>query len=133
MPGDPLPVAWQLTKEMGTPADHVLAEQVLNQSYDARIRQQIVNAAVAQMRRGDGIAVAAGSQSPGQQVIEVTADVRDFRFAEDPKRRQIAVAIESRDLLARQSLGVFLCGRMKPQIAVRRTQVGRARDESCCW
>src|SRR5271163_3300428 len=88
MPGDPLPVAWQLTKEMGAPTDYVLAEQVLNQSYDARIRQQIVNAAMAQMRRGDGIAVASGSQSPGQQVIEVSANVRDFRFAEDPKRRQ---------------------------------------------
>src|SRR5580700_10441778 len=63
MPGDPFPVAWQFAKKVGTPADDIRTEQILNQSDDARVGQQIVNAAIAQMGRGDGIAVAAGGKS----------------------------------------------------------------------
>ena len=74
------------------------------------------------MRGDDGVAVAAPRYRLGEQVIEVTADVRDFGVAEDAERRQIAIAIESRDLLARESLGIFRGRWKKPQIAVRGTQ-----------
>src|SRR5205823_3546910 len=129
MPGDPLSIARHLAKKVRPPTHHVLAQQVLHTSPDARIREQIVNPRMAQVRSADGVTVAAGCQRLCQQGVEITADRRHLRLAENPNSLQITVAIERRYLLPRERPSVLLIGRMKAELALNFTQFVRSRDE----
>jgi hypothetical protein len=68
------------------------------------MRQQIVDAAIAKVRRADRIAVAAGCQRTRQQLVKVAPDIRDLVSAEYLNSCQIAVAIEALDFRRRQPL-----------------------------
>ncbi len=129
MPCDPLAIAGHLAKEVRTPGDHVFAQQVRNTGHDARMRQQIVHPAIAEMSRADGIAVAAGSQRPGQQSIEVAANASHLIFTENPHSFQVSVAIEGRDLLHSQPLRILHGRRMKAQVALHLAQLFSGGDE----
>ena len=50
---------------------------------DARVGQQVENAAVAQMRGADGIAVSPGGKRLGEQVVKVLPNDRHFRGVEN--------------------------------------------------
>lgn len=62
MPGDALPISRHLAEEMRTPGNHVLAEQVPNWGDNARMCEDVINAAITKMRGADGITVPAGGQ-----------------------------------------------------------------------
>src|SRR6266581_3390833 len=102
MPGDPFAISGHLTEEVRAPRDHVLAQQVLHTLYNARLGQQIVDAAVPEMRCADRIAVAAGRQRPGEQLIEVVSNTGDLIFAEDSDPLQITAGIERTNQFAGQ-------------------------------
>ena len=97
-----------------------------------RIRQHVVNPAIAKVRRADRIAVTPGGQRPGQQFVKVTTDTRNLLCIEDSNAGQVAVAIKSCYLLRGQSCGMLGSGRVKPQIAVKLAQFVAARNEPLC-
>ena len=70
------------------------------------------------MRSADGIAVAAGGQSGGQQRIEVPCNSGDLFVIEDPDSGQISVAIEARELLDRQAPRIRSRRGMKAELAL---------------
>src|SRR5581483_6235116 len=110
MPGDSFAVSRHLAEEMRAPGDHILTEQVLDTGNNARICQDVINAAIAKMRRADGVTIAARGQGSCQKFIEVTPDGSNLFSIEDPNARQVPVAIEGGNLLARKRCGM-LCGR----------------------
>src|ERR1039457_1929771 len=114
---------------MRTPGDQVSAEQVRDAGDNARLGPQVVNAAMAQMGRADRIAVAAGGPRPGQQFVEVAANLGDLVRIENPNPFQIAVAIEGRDLFGRQTPRMVRGTRMQTQIALDAAQFFGGWDE----
>src|SRR5579863_6183098 len=114
MPGDPFAISRHFAKEMRTPGDHILANQVLDEDHDTRIRQDVVNTPIAEVRRADRVAVSPCGKCPGQQFIKVTTDAGDLFFIEDSNSRQVTVAIKSSNLLRGQSFGILGSRRMKP-------------------
>src|SRR5262245_11232940 len=103
MPGDTLAIAGHLAEEMRAPGDHVFAEQIRHARDDARVGQDIENTAVAEMRCADGIAIPAGSQRAGKQIVEVAANAGDLIFLENPYAFEEPLAIEIRNLTRRQA------------------------------
>src|ERR1700691_4615947 len=98
MPGDSFAISRHFAKEMRTPRNHVLANQVLDAGHNTCIRQDVVNTSIAEVRRADRVAVAACGQRPGQQLVKVTTDARYLFFIEDPNTGQVTVAIKSGNL-----------------------------------
>jgi hypothetical protein len=132
MPGDPFAIARHFAKEMRAPGNHVLANQVLDTGHNTRICQDVVNPSMAEMRRGDRVAVAPCGKRPGQQFIKVRTDAGYLVLIEDANAGQVTVAIKSCNLLRGQSCGTLGGGRMKPQIAVKLAQLFAAWDELGC-
>src|ERR1700688_2379479 len=132
MPGDSFAISRHFAKEMRTPGNHILANQVLDAGHNTRVRQDVVNTSIAEVRRADGVAVAPCGEPPGQQFIEVTTDAGYLFFIEDTNAGQVTVAIKSCNLLRGQSCGTFGGRRMKPQVAVKLAQFFAARDEIGC-
>ncbi len=118
VPRDALAVAGHFAKEVRTPCNHVLADQVLHTGENAGVGKKVVNAPIAQVCRADRVAVLARGESRGQQFIEVATDGGNLVLAENSNTGEVAVAIESGDLLRREGGGVLGGGGMKPQIAV---------------
>src|SRR5271170_6271595 len=114
MPGDPFAISGHFAKEMRAPGNHVLANQVLDAGHNARIRQDVVNTTMAEVRRGDRVAVAARGERPGQQFIKVATDSGYLFVIEDANPGQITFAIKSCNLLWCQRYGMLVSRRMKP-------------------
>src|SRR5574341_434847 len=117
MPAHPLAIVRHLAEVMRSPSDHVLSEQVFDYSYDAWMREQIVDFSVFQMRGADRITVAAFGDHARQQLVEITAMRGDLVFVEDADAFEKAVAVERFDLFARKRLRVFDSERMEAQVA----------------
>src|SRR5277367_3258260 len=132
MPGDPFAIARHFAKEMGTPGNHVLADQVLDAGHNERMRQDVVNTSIAEVSRADRVAVAPCCEGLCQQFIKVTTNAGYLFFIENANAGQVTVAIKSRNLLRGQSCGTLCSRRMKPQIAVQLAQFFTARDELGC-
>src|SRR5580704_4154148 len=132
MPGDPFAISRHFAKEMRTPGNHVLANQVLDAGHNTSIRQNVVNPSIAEVRRADRVAVASCGERSGQQFIKVTADARYLFFIEDANAGQVTVAIKRCNLLRGQSCGALVSRRMKPQVAVKLAQFFAGRDEFWC-
>src|SRR5580698_6919572 len=132
MPGDPFAISGNFAKEMRTPGNHVLANQVLDAGHNTRISQDVVDPSIAEMRRADGVAVTPGGERAGQQFIKVKTDAGYLFFLEDANAGQVAVAIKSRNLLRGQNCRMLGSRRMKPQIAVKLAQLFAARNELGC-
>src|ERR1700684_4587388 len=122
MPGDPFAISRHFAKEMRTPGHHVLADQVLDAGHNTRIRQDVVNTSMAEVRRADRVAVAPCGERPGQQFIKVSTDTGYLFFIEDPNAGQVTVAVKSCNLLRSQSCGMLSSRRMKPQVAINLAQ-----------
>src|ERR1700735_5778968 len=103
MPGDPFAISRHLAEEVRAPANHVLANQVLDASHDTRIGQDVVNTSMAKVRGADRVAVAPCGKRSGQQFIKVTTDAGYLFFIEDPNAGQVTVSIKSCNLLRGQS------------------------------
>src|SRR5579862_2460959 len=129
MPGDPFAISRHFAKEMRTPANHVLANQVLDARHNPRIREDVVNTSIAEVSRADRVAVAPCSKRPGQQFIKVTTDAGYLFFIEDPNSGQVAVTIKSCNLLCSQNYRTRGCRTMEPQVAVKLAQFFAARYE----
>ena len=71
MPGDSLAVAGHLAEEVRAPGDHVVAQKVFHVRDDPRVREQVIDTAVAQVRGADGIAIAAGGEGLREEFVEV--------------------------------------------------------------
>jgi hypothetical protein len=95
MPGDPFAISRHFAKEMRTPGNHVFANQVLDAGHNTRIRQDVVNTSIAEVRRADRVAVAPCGERPRQQFIKVTTDAGYLFFIEDPNAGQVTFAIKS--------------------------------------
>ena len=63
-----------LQKKCEPQANQVLAEQIFDSGHNARMRQNVVNAAVAEVRRADGIAIAARGERLRQEFVKVMPD-----------------------------------------------------------
>src|ERR1700722_17805762 len=98
MPRDPFPVSRHLAEEVRSPGDHILPDQILNPIHNAPIRQNVINAAITQVRRTDGVTVSAFGYSLREQLVEIPADAHHFVFAEYLNVRHIAITVESRNL-----------------------------------
>jgi hypothetical protein len=116
MPGDPFAISRHFAKEMRTPGNDVLANQVLDAGHNTRIREDVVNTSMAEMRRADRIAVAPCSERSGQQLIKVTTDAGYLFFFEDANAGQVTVAIKGCNLLQSQNCGTLGRRGMKPQV-----------------
>ena len=91
-----MPSRGSLAEVVRPPADDVLAEQVPDVGHDARVRQEVVDAAVSQVRRADRVTVAALGQHAGQQRVEVATVLGDLLLAENANPLEVAVAVERR-------------------------------------
>ena len=114
MPRDPFAVARHFAEEMRTPADGVVANQVIDAGHNPRMRQEVVDTCMAQVRRDDRVAVAPCCERPGQQFIKVTTDAGYLMFIEDANAGQVTVAIKSCNLLRGERCGTLRSRRMKP-------------------
>ena len=132
MPRNSFAIARHFAKEMRTPANRVVANQVLDAGHNARLRQEVLDTSIAQVRRGDRVAVAACGERPGQQFVEVTADADYLFLVEDANTGQVTVAIKSCNLLRGENCGMLGSRRMKPQIAAKLAQFVGARDQLGC-
>src|ERR1700722_9265177 len=132
MPGDSFAISRHFAKEMGTPGNHVLANQVLDAGHNTRVRQDIVNTSIAEGRRADRVAVAPCGERPGQQFIKVPTDAGYLFFIEDANAGQVTVAIKSCDLLRGENFRTLGSRGMKPQVAVELAQFLAACDELGC-
>src|ERR1700721_1505940 len=103
MPANTFAISRHFAKEMRTPGHHILANQVLDAGHNPSVRQDVVNPSIAEVRRGDRIAVASRGERPGQQLIKVTTDDGYLLLIEDADAGQVTVAIKSCDLLRGQS------------------------------
>src|SRR5262252_3214865 len=113
MPGYAFTISRHFAEEMRAPGNHIVAQQVLYTSHNTGVRQDVVNAAMAEVGRANRIAVTAGGQRFRQKVIEVTPDAGNFFFVEDANASQIAVVIEDSDLIPCENRRVLGCRRTK--------------------
>src|SRR5580704_6007353 len=132
MPGDPFAISRHFAKEVRTPGNHILANQVLDAGHNTRIRQDVVNTPIAEVRRADGVAVAPRGERSGQQIIKVTTDAGYLFLLEDANAGEVTVAIKGGNLFRSQNCGMLRRRRMKPQVAVKLAQFVAARDEPGC-
>src|SRR5260370_25271369 len=103
MPGDAFAIPRHFAKEMRTPGNHVLANQVLDAGHNTGIRQDIVNTPIAEVRCADGVAVAPRGKRSGQQLIKVTTDAGYLFLVEDANAGQVTVPIKGCNLLRGQN------------------------------
>jgi len=130
VPGDPLAVPRHFAKEMRAPGHYFLAKQVFDSTHNARVRQNIVDASVAQVRRADGITIAARGQRLRQEVVKVTPYICYLVCIENPKAGQVSIAIKRFDLLRRQHLGASRCRGMEAQVAFHLAQIFGGRNKT---
>src|SRR5262249_15633846 len=130
VPRDALAVAGHLAEEVRAPGDDVLTQQVGNVRHDPRMGEQVVDTAVAEMRRADRVAVATGGEGAGEQIVEVGADLVDLREGENPDALQVPVVVKvvdqrfGEDLLVGDGRGV------KAQVTVEGAEFATGGDES---
>src|SRR5215510_12865749 len=118
MPAHQFAVARHLAEIVRAPPDHVLAQQVFDDGDDARMREQVVNLRVFQMRRADRIAVASGGDDSFEQTVEVTPMRGDLVSIEDADGLEKTVAVERGDLLPRKRQRIFDAEPVKTQVSL---------------
>ena len=98
------------------------AQEVADAADDAGISEQVVDLGVLQMRRADGVAAQAGGHHFFQLLVEEGPVPSYFVGVEHRDSRQIAVAVEGRDLLGSEGRGGFDAAGMEAEVAVHRPQ-----------
>ena len=84
---------------------------------------------MAEMSRADRVAVAAGSDRGGQQVVEVGADVSGLLGTENADPLQVASCVEVVDLITRERPWSLIGGWIESQIAVERRDFVRVGND----
>ena len=118
MPAHPFAVARHLAEIVRAPPDYVLAKQIFDDRDDARMREQVINLPIFQMRRADRITVAPCGDDSFEQAVEVAAMRGDLTFIENVNAFEKTVAVERRDLLPRECSWIFDAERVEAQVAL---------------
>ena len=100
VPRDAFAVAGEFAEKMGAPADDVGSEEVADAGDDARVSEEVVDAAMLEMGGADRIAVAAGSEGLFEEAIEVCAATCNFDVVENIDGSDVAFGVKVVDLFA---------------------------------
>ena len=106
MPRDAFAVAGEFAEKMGAPADDVGSEEVADAGDDARVSEEVVDAAMLEMGGADGVAVAAGSEGLFEEAIEVCAAACNFGVVKNIDGGDVAFGVKVVDLFAAERGGL---------------------------